>query len=136
MMTFFLLLLLAYLGIKAIKDPVSFIILVTVSYVTLTLFQIARNLFVVPLLSIVVLFLLIRKYIEDRHSFAHFPFKVAFIFCFSSYILSYVFHGEVRPTIVTTFLNDIKEYVFVVMAWMLTYIEKYIYGLFAEDWRT
>ena len=120
-MTLFLLIILVYLGIKAIKDPVSFIIIITVSYVTLTLFQIARNLYVVPLLSIVVLLLIVGKYREDRQLLSHFPFKVAFVICFSSYVLSYIFHAEVRPVIVTSFLNDIKEYIFVVMAWLLAY---------------
>lgn len=121
MMAIFLLLVLIYLGTKAIKDPSSFIIIISVSYVTLTLFQIVKNLYVLSILSVIVFVLIIKKYRENSSFIADFPFKIAFALCFSSYLLSYMFHGVITPAIIPSFINDIKEYVFVVMAWMLTY---------------
>ena len=121
MMTFFLLIILVYLGNKAIKNPSSFIIIITLSYVTLTLFQIGKNLYIVSILSVVVLCLIVRRWRESRTVFVNFPFKFAFVLCLSSYLLSYVLHGVITPAIIPSFIYDIKEYVFVVMAWMVTY---------------
>ena len=88
MMTFFLLIILVYLGNKAIKNPSSFIIIITLSYVTLTLFQIGKNLYIVSILSVVVLCLIVRRWRESRTVFVNFPFKFAFVLCLSSYLLS------------------------------------------------